>query len=221
MHDFGKSTKRCSEVVIVKWTIVFAHNPGKQHLFEAMATPTAETICAACSNLELEKKCAACEKQIITHVNKGEDDMQDTRSSTLEELARNVLEKLNHQGYCIIDKFHKEEKALAILEEVKIIHATGQMHNGQLTSTLTSEDIRGDLIKWVDGKDEGTQNIVLHMRRVDALVRELNKMISYHKIEGRTKVLSSKINHDKWIVKVSDTSVCYDIVCKWLHCEGK
>ena len=143
--------------------------------------------------------------------------MQDTRSNTLEVLAKNVLEKLDHQGYCVIDNFHKEDKALAILEEVKRIHATGQMRNGQLTSTLTSENIRGDLIKWVDGKDEGTENIVLHMKRVDALVRELDKMITYHKIEGRTKVLSGKIYSDKWIVKTAQVSVPNDIVLKWLR----
>ena len=45
--------------------------------------------------------------------------------------------------------------------------------------TLTSENMRGDLVKWVDGKVKGTENIALHMRRTDALLRQLNKMISY------------------------------------------
>jgi hypothetical protein len=64
----------------------------------------------------------------------------------------------------------------------------GLMHNGQLTNTSTSENIRGDLIKWISGKEAGTENIALHMRRVDALIREMKKMITYHRIEGRTKV---------------------------------
>ena len=124
----------------------------------------------------------------MTYVNNTHCGMPDTRSNTLEELARNVLEKLTHQGYCVIDNFHKEEKALAILEEVKQIHKNGAMHNGQLSNTTTSEKIRGDLIAWVDGKQKETEYIGLHIRRVDALLRELNKMISYHTIEGRTQV---------------------------------
>ena len=152
-----------------------------------MSTPTTETICVDCSRLKLPRKCAACEKDVLmTCVNSTI--TTDTRSNTLEELARNVVDKLNHQGYCVVDKFHKEEKALQILEEVKRIHENGGMHNGQLTNTLTSENIRGDLIAWVDGKIKGTENIGVHIRRVDALLRELNKMISYHKIEGRTQV---------------------------------
>ena len=162
-----------------------------------MSTPSTETVCVDCSRLQWAQKCPTCEKEpIMTYVNNGHTVMQDTRSNTLEELARNVLEKLSHQGYCVIDKFHKEEKALAILEEVKRIHENGAMHNGQLTNTTTSENIRGDLIAWVDGKQRGTEYIGLHIRRVDALLRELNKMISYHTIEGRTQVtLTRSIPH--------------------------
>ncbi len=115
--------------------------------------------------------------------------MADTQSYTLEDLAKNILLKLNHQGYCVIDNFHKEEKALVILEEVKSIHAKEEMHSGQLSGTVTSESIRGDLVKWVDGKVKGTENIALHMCRTDALLRQLNKMISYHTIEGRTQAM--------------------------------
>lgn len=163
---------------------------GKQHLLRTMSTPTTERVCVDCSRL-MEKKCSSCEKDplsLIAFVNTNGNVMQDTRSNSLEELARNVLEKLDHQGYCVIDNFHKEEKALAILDEVKNVHERGGMHNGQLTNTLTSENIRGDLIAWLDGREERAENIALHIRRVDALLRELNKMISYHRIEGRTQV---------------------------------
>ncbi|XP_028408997.1 egl nine homolog 1-like [Dendronephthya gigantea] len=154
-----------------------------------------ETLCIDCRRLELPRRCDACKmlKQALTintYVNSNVMSQPDTRSNTLEELARNVLDKLNHQGYCVIDKFHKEQTALAILDEVKRVHEKGRMHNGQLTTnTLTSENIRGDLIVWLDGREPENENILLHMRRVDALVRELNKMISYHKIEGRTQAM--------------------------------
>ena len=116
--------------------------------------------------------------------------MQTHNFYTLEELAKTALEELNDQGYCIIDKFHNEDKALAILDEVKCIHAKGEMHNGQLASTLTlAENIRGDLVKWVDGKVKGTESIAHHMRRTDALLRQFNKMISNHTIEGRTQAM--------------------------------
>lgn len=155
-----------------------------------MSIPATETTCVYCSQLELPRKCALCERDSLLN---GYTDtrimMQDTRSNTLEQLAKNVLEKLHHQGYCVVDKFHKEQTAIAILDEVRNIHENGHMHNGQLTNTLTSQSIRGDLIAWVDGREKGMENIALHMRRVDLLVRELNKMISYHRIEGRTQVM--------------------------------
>ncbi len=152
-----------------------------------MSTASTQTICVDCSS-NLAEKCSVCEKDIPPVVNTTDNVVASTRSHTLEQLAKNVLEKLDHQGYCVIDKFHKEEKALAIVDEVKSIHAMGLMHNGQLTNTSTSESIRGDLIKWIGGKEAGTENITLHMRRVDALIREMKKMITYHRIEGRTKV---------------------------------
>ena len=106
---------------------------------------------------------------------------------TLKKVST-VLEELNEQGYSVIDKFHNEEKALAILDEVKNIHAKGKMHKGRLASTLSSQNIRGDFVMWVNGNVKGAENIALHMRRTDALLRQLNKIISYHRIEGRTKV---------------------------------
>ncbi len=115
--------------------------------------------------------------------------LADTESYALQKLTKAVWEELNHRGYCVVDKFHTEEKALAILNEAKSMHAKGEMHNGQLASTLTSESIRGDLVKWVDGKVKGTEVIALHMRRTDALLRQLNNMISYRTIQGRTQAM--------------------------------
>ncbi len=113
--------------------------------------------------------------------------MADTESYALQKLTKAVWEELNHRGYCVVDKFHTEEKALAILNEAKSMHAKGEMHNGQLASTLTSKSIRGDLVKWVDGKAKGTEVIALHMRRTDALLRQLNNMISYRTIQEELK----------------------------------
>ena len=107
---------------------------------------------------------------------------------TLKKVST-VLEELNEQGYSVIDKFHNEEKALAILDEVKNIHAKGEMHKGRLASTLSSQNIRGDFVMWVNGNVKGAENIALHMRRTDALLRQLNKIISYHRIEGRTQAM--------------------------------
>ena len=140
-------------------------------------------------DLIFKQKLCRLQKGYNTNVNATENVMANIRSHTLEKLTNAVLEELNHQGYCVIDKFHKEDKALAILREVESIHAKGDMHNGQLASTVTSENIRGDLVKWVDGKVKGTEDIVFHMCRMDALLRRLNKMISYYTIEGRTQAM--------------------------------
>ena len=110
------------------------------------------------------------------------------RTRTFEELADVVLKKLNSQGYCVVNKFHKEEKALAILEEVKAIKNGGLMHNGQLTSSVSSANVRGDQIAWIDGKEERTENIKMHMERVDKLIAMLNKKIEHYTIQERTKV---------------------------------
>ena len=163
---------------------------GKQHLLK-MTSTRVRTVCVECSGLKLRGKCAGCKKGTIrTSVQLGQSSWQ-THSVfyTLEEEARNVLKKLKHQGYCIIDNFHKDEKALAILDEVRVIHASGEMHSGELASTLPSENVRGDIIKWVDGKGRGTENITSHMCGVDALVRELNNIIPHYKIETRTQAM--------------------------------
>lgn len=114
------------------------------------------------------------------------------RPRTLEDLAEIVFQKLSHQGYCVVDKFHKEEKAVAILDEVKRIHKDGLMHNGQLTSSVPSADIRGDQIAWIDNNEEHVQttyqNICSHMKKVDMLVRFLNMKITHKTLSDRTQV---------------------------------
>lgn len=146
----------------------------------------ASNYCLDCKPLDMPKNCTACES--FNSYISGDDFLACKRSNVLESLARNVLRKLETQGYCVVDRFHKEENALKILEEVKRIHKSGSMQKGQLSNSLTSENDRGDLIAWVKGKEEGKENIGLHIRRCDALFRELNKLMSDRIIEGRTQV---------------------------------
>ncbi|XP_046859185.1 prolyl hydroxylase EGLN3-like isoform X2 [Xenia sp. Carnegie-2017] len=142
-----------------------------------------------CKPLDMPKNCTACES--FNSYISGDDFLAYKRSNVLESLARNVLRKLETQGYCVVDRFHKEENALKILEEVKRIHKSGSMQKGQLSNSLTSENDRGDLIAWVKGKEEGKENIGLHIRRCDALFRELNKLMPDRIIEGRTQGMIS------------------------------
>jgi hypoxia-inducible factor (prolyl hydroxylase) len=175
--------------------LIYVEEEGTENntlLTKTMSTRvlTTKTVCVECSSLKLPRKCADCEKdEIQTSFQLGTSWETHDTVYTVEQLANNVLEKLTHQGYCVVDKFHKEEKALTILNEVKNIHAHGEMHNGELASTLPSENVRGDIIKWVDGKTKGTENIAGHMCGVDALLRELNKIMPHHRIEGRTQAM--------------------------------
>ncbi len=116
-----------------------------------------------CTNCIVAHHC----KNNNTNVNKTENVMADTESYALQKLTKAVWEELNHRGYCVVDKFHTEEKALAILNEAKSMHAKGEMHNGQLASTLTSKSIRGDLVKWVDGKQK--EQKLLHSTCVELM----------------------------------------------------
>lgn len=154
-----------------------------------MCSATATTSCIGCSYLKVPEKCSLCQDSwILGNNERSAPVLSDMRSHTIEELANIVLKKLNSQGYCVIDKYHKEEKALGILKEVKGIHDRGLLHNGQLTSSMVSANIRGDQIAWIDGTESGSECIAYHMKRVDYLISLLNKNITHHTIKERTKV---------------------------------
>ena len=154
-----------------------------------MSLPATATPCVGCSRLKVPEKCTLCQDSwILKNNERSAPVLSDMRSHTIEELANVVLKKLDSQGYCVIDKFHKEEKALGILKEVQGIHDRGLLQDGQLTSSMASVNIRGDQIAWIDGSESGSECIAYHMKRVDYLISLLNKNITHHTIKERTKV---------------------------------
>lgn len=112
----------------------------------------------------------------------------------LEEMCRNVINDMNAYGVCVLDNFLGKNKGKSVLGEVLDMYTKGVFENGQLVSRTGREDqVRGDKIVWIDGRETYCQNIGHLISRVDAVIMRANKMLNNGKlgsynINGRTKV---------------------------------
>ncbi len=76
---------------------------------------------------------------------------------------------MNSNGVCIVDDFLGDRIGERVVQEVKRIHQSGNMQDGQLVSQKLhkSKAIRGDKIAWVDGTESGCQNIGYLLTRME------------------------------------------------------
>uniref|UniRef100_A0AAZ3RQJ4 hypoxia-inducible factor-proline dioxygenase n=1 Tax=Oncorhynchus tshawytscha TaxID=74940 RepID=A0AAZ3RQJ4_ONCTS len=117
---------------------------------------------------------------------------QTTTRSTPQNLAiEYIVPCMIKHGICVVDNFLGGETALAILEDVKLLHKTGKFTDGQLVSQKTdsTKDIRGDKITWIEGRETGCEKICFLMSRMDDLVRHCNGQLGNFTINGRTKAM--------------------------------
>lgn len=107
-------------------------------------------------------------------------------------IAKYVVENLRKYGHCVLDNFHGEKIAKAVLNEVKSLHSKGSFNYGQLQSTTghgtSNRRIREDEITWMNGNEDGCGNISHHMSITDTLLQLCNFFIKEHKIEMRSPV---------------------------------
>lgn len=112
----------------------------------------------------------------------------ETRTKMLADYACNCL---NRYGICVIDNFLGNSKGLEILDQVKDMHQAGIFKKGQLMNSnksSNSKHVRGDILTWVDGSEEGCQDIGFLISSMDAVVLKCAGKLSNCTVNGRTKV---------------------------------
>ncbi|KAL3874575.1 hypothetical protein ACJMK2_037564 [Sinanodonta woodiana] len=121
----------------------------------------------------------------------------DTRQTYLQilesrnkELGEYVVRCLNSYGVCVVDNFLGESKGTDILNEVQALHKKGKLTRGQLVNMTTSNtSIRGDIITWVDGSEDGCSNINFLVSCMDAIIIQCQNRLDKYNINGRTKAM--------------------------------
>ncbi len=112
------------------------------------------------------------------------------RLNTHKLVLQYIVPCMNSNGLCIVDDFLGDRIGERIVQEVKRIHQSGNMQDGQLVSQKLhkSKAIRGDKIAWVDGTESGCQNIGYLLTRMDKLITCADGKLDRFKIRGRHKV---------------------------------
>nr|WNL52994.1 prolyl 4-hydroxylase 2A [Sinonovacula constricta] len=105
-------------------------------------------------------------------------------------LSDYIIKCLNSYGLCVFDNFLGESKGTDILNEVQKLYNTGKLTSGQLVNTLSSKDeVRGDVITWVDGSEKGCSNIHSLISSIDAILLNCQNCLGHYKIKGRSKAM--------------------------------
>lgn len=112
------------------------------------------------------------------------------RLNTNKLVLQYIVPCLNSYGLCIVDNFLGDKIGERVLQEVRRIHQSGNMQDGQVVSQKLgkSKAIRGDKIAWVDGSESCCQNIGHLLTRIDKLITCADGKLEKYKIRGRHKV---------------------------------
>ena len=115
-----------------------------------------------------------------------------TKPSPQKLAMEYIVPCMNKHGICVVDSFLGEETGLSVLKDVRALHKTGKFTDGQLVSQRSdsSQDIRGDKITWIEGREPGCKNIAFLLKHMDELVGHFNVKLGNYKIHERTKVSS-------------------------------
>lgn len=112
------------------------------------------------------------------------------RMKTHKLVLQYIVPCMNSSGLCIVDNFLGLRIGERVLQEVRRIHQSGHMQDGQLVSQKLgkSKDIRGDEIAWVDGTESNCLNIGYLLTRMDKIITCADGRLDKFKIRGRHKV---------------------------------
>uniref|UniRef100_A0A672SAV8 Prolyl 4-hydroxylase alpha subunit domain-containing protein n=1 Tax=Sinocyclocheilus grahami TaxID=75366 RepID=A0A672SAV8_SINGR len=113
------------------------------------------------------------------------------RLNTHKLVLQYIVPCMNSYGLCIVDNFLGDRIGERVVQEVKRIHQSGSMQDGQLVGHKLnkSKAIRGDKIAWVDGTESGCQNIGYLLTRMDKLITCADGKLDKFKIRGRHKAM--------------------------------
>ncbi|KAJ8394247.1 hypothetical protein AAFF_G00048300 [Aldrovandia affinis] len=113
----------------------------------------------------------------------------------LESLALGrVVPSLLDCGFFYLDNFLGELIGECVLDQVKELHDSGQLHDGQLAggwSGVSKRHLRGDKIAWVSGTEEGCEAISFLLSLIDRLVMLCVARLGKSSIRERSKAMVS------------------------------
>ncbi|XP_074853651.1 uncharacterized protein LOC142014652 [Carettochelys insculpta] len=97
---------------------------------------------------------------------------------------------MNSYGLCIVDNFLGHKTGDKVLQEVQALHLSDKFRDGELASQKSgsTQAIRGDKIMWVEGSEQGCENIGYLLSRMDKLIMYADGKLGNYKIRGRHKV---------------------------------
>ncbi|XP_078133453.1 prolyl hydroxylase EGLN3 [Sander vitreus] len=113
--------------------------------------------------------------------------------SDLERLAlERVVPALLSHGFCYVDGVLGELAGAAVLDQVKEMHRSGALQDGQLAGSVPGvhrRSIRGDKIAWVSGAERGCEAISFLLNLIDKLISVCASRLGSKKIRERSKAM--------------------------------
>ncbi|XP_053883979.1 prolyl hydroxylase EGLN3 isoform X1 [Malaclemys terrapin pileata] len=102
-----------------------------------------------------------------------------------------IVPCMNSYGLCIVDNFLGHKIGDKVLQEVKALHLSDKFQDGELASQKSdsTKTIRGDKILWVEGNEQGCENIGYLLSRMDKLIMYADGKLGNYKIRGRHKAM--------------------------------
>ncbi|KAJ1103019.1 hypothetical protein NDU88_000449 [Pleurodeles waltl] len=114
-------------------------------------------------------------------------------TSDLEHLAlEHIVPRLHDVGFCYLDHFLGEVVGDCVLEQVKRMHSSGALKNGQLAGQLQGSvrsHLRGDQIAWVTGTEEGCEAMGYLLSVIDRLIVLCGNRLGKYYVKERSKAM--------------------------------
>lgn len=120
----------------------------------------------------------------------------------LHRMVGDLRKQMSKKGLCVFDHFMGEEKGKKILSDVLKLYEQGGFVNGQLesspktpppssssSSSPNQRVVRGDVITWLTGNEDGCNNIKYLMERIDATVMMCGENFGGYTIKQRTRAM--------------------------------
>lgn len=120
-----------------------------------------------------------------------------TQNMTLSErdisLQRHIRSSLNTHGICVIDGFLGEDFGNDVAAEVVKLHSSGDCVKGELLGgKKDGHTVRGDLVTWVDGTENGCKSLGAFCRKMDGIVAFGAGVTSGYNVCGGTKAMAAR-----------------------------
>ncbi|KAL4238082.1 hypothetical protein ACF0H5_002794 [Mactra antiquata] len=113
------------------------------------------------------------------------------------DAAKTAVDKMNEQGYCVLDGLFRKSLINKALADIKKAAAADSFSRGKLEGGVTSGDvdkqvvnsgIRSDKIMWIEGTEENLPGLNNIVSKMDEILWEFNRFLkNKYFINGRTK----------------------------------